>query len=248
MKAIIVAAGPGSRLLPITDHKPKCLLDIGGMTIMQRALQALRDCGVSDITVVRGYMGRLISYPSIKYYENTDYLNNNILKSLFYAEAEINSEFIFSYSDILYDRNVVQKLIDSPGDVSIVVDTDWLSHYEGRDQHPVAEAELVTVEDSKVTRIGKDTVLPDEAYGEFIGLAKLSQRGAGILKETYDDVLGKTAGGMFQRAASIDKAYLTDMLQELIDRGYLVGSVDIEGGWQEIDTPQDLDRARRRYS
>jgi len=248
MKAIIVAAGLGSRLLPITDHKPKCLLDIGDMSIMQRALQILRDCGISDITVVRGYMGRLINYPNIKYYENTDYLNNNILKSLFYAEAEINSEFIFSYSDILYDRNVVQKLIGSPGDVSVVVDTDWLSHYEGRDQHPVAEAELVTVEDSKVTRIGKDTVLPAEAYGEFIGLAKFSQRGAGILKETYDDVLEKTAGGRFQRAASIDKAYLTDMLQELIDRGYLVRNVDIEGGWQEIDTPQDLDRARRRYS
>ena len=142
MKAIIVAAGPSSRLLPITDHKPKCLLDIGDMTIMQRALQTLRDCGISDITVVRGYMGRLINYPNIKYYENTDYLNNNILKSLLYAEAEMNSEFSFSYSDILYDRNVVQKLIDSPGDVSIVVDTDWLNHYEGRDQHPVTEIEV----------------------------------------------------------------------------------------------------------
>ena len=247
MKAIIVAAGPSSRLLPITDHKPKCLLDIGDMTIMQRALHALRDCGISDIMVVRGYMGRLISYPDIKYYENTGYVNNNILKSLFYAEAEMNGEFIFSYSDILYDRNVVQKLINSPGDVSIVVDTDWLSHYEGRDQHPVAEAELVAVEGSKVTMIGKGIVLPDEACGEFIGLAKFSQRGAEILKETYHDVLEKTAGGRFQRAPSIDKAYLTDMVQELIDRGYIVRSVDIRGGWQEIDTPQDLDRARRRY-
>lgn len=247
MKAIIVAAGSSSRLLPITDHKPKCLLDIGDTTIMQRALQTLRDCGISDITVVRGYMGRLINYPDIKYYENTDYMNNNILKSLFYAEAEMNGEFIFSYSDIVYDRNVVQKLIDSPGDVSIVVDTDWLSHYEGRDQHPVAEAELAVVEDGRVTRIGKDTVLPDEAYGEFIGLAKFSQRGTEILKETYHDVLEKTAGSRFQRAASIDKAYLTDMVQELIDRGYVVRSVDIRGGWQEIDTSQDLDRARRRY-
>lgn len=247
MKAIIVAAGPSSRLLPITDHKPKCLLDISDMTIMQRMLQALRDCGISDITVVRGYMGRLINYPDIKYYENTNYVNNNILKSLFYAEAEMNGEFIFSYSDILYDRNVVQKLIDSPGDASIVMDTDWLSHYEGRDQHPVAEAELVVVKGSRVTMIGKDIVLPDEAYGEFIGLTKFSQRGTEILKETYHDVLEKAAGGRFQRAASIDKAYLTDMVQELIDRGYVVRSVDIRGGWQEIDTSQDLDRARRRY-
>jgi len=81
---------------------------------------------------------------------------------------------------------------------------------------------------------------------EFIGLAKFSQRGAEILKETYHDVLEKTAGGSFQRAASIDKAYLTDMVQELIDRGYVVRSVDIRGGWQEIDTPQDLEWARER--
>ena len=247
MKAIIVAAGLSRRLLLITDHKPKCLLDIGNMTIMQRQLQVLRDCGVSNITVVRGYMGRLINYPDIKYYENTDYVNNNILKSLFCAEAEIDGEFIFTYSDILYDGDIVQKLIESPGDISIVVDTDWLKHYEGRDQHPVTEAELVAVEGSRVTRIGKDIVLPDEAYGEFIGLAKFSQRGAEILKETYHDVLEKGADGRFQRATSVEKAYLTDIFQELIDRGYVVRSVDIMGDWQEIDTPQDLDRARQRY-
>ena len=106
MKAIIIAAGSGNRLLPITNHKSKCLLDVGGMTIMQRQLQALRECGISDISMVRGYMKDMIAYPDIKYYENTDYENNDILKSLFYAENEMNGEFIFSYSDILLELSI----------------------------------------------------------------------------------------------------------------------------------------------
>lgn len=247
MKAIIVAAGPSSRLLPITDNKPKCLLDIGDMTIMQRVLQVLRDCGISDITVVRGYMGRLINYPDIKYYENTDYMNNNILKSLFYAEAEMNGAFIFSYSDILYDRNVVQNLIDSLADVSIVVDTDWLSHYEGRDQHPISEAELVKVENGRVVKIGKDVVSTEEAHGEFIGLAKFTKSGAEVMKAAYHRVTEELPITPFHHATSLEKAYMTDMIQELVDNGLVVKSVDIRGGWQEVDTPQDLDRARRRY-
>jgi len=247
MKAIIVAAGAGNRLMPITDHQPKCLLDVGGITIMQRQLQVLRNCGISDISVVRGYMKDMICYPNIKYYENTDYKNNNILQSLFYAEDEMDSDFIFSYSDIICGKSIVRKLIDNPGDISIVVDADWLSHYEGRDQHPVTEAELVAVEGNKVTRIGKDVVLPDEAYGEFIGLARFSQRSAEILKAVFHTVVEESGGGRFQRADSVEKAYLTDILQELIDRGYVVSIVDIRGGWQEIDTPQDLERARKLF-
>lgn len=247
MKVIIVAAGMGNRLMPITDHQPKCLLDVDGMTILQRQLQALKECGIYDISVVKGYMKDMISYSNIKYYENTDFENNNILKSLFYAEDEMDDEFIFSYSDILYGKDIVQKLIDTTGDISIVVDTDWLSHYEGRDQHPVTEAELVEVKGNRVTRIGKNVVLPDEAYGEFIGLAKFSREGAEILKTVFHAVVDESGGGRFQRVASVEKAYITDILHELIDRGYVVSSADIRGGWHEIDTPQDLVRVRKLF-
>ena len=106
------------------------------------------------------------------------------------------------------------------------------------------------VSDGNCDRVMKEALSSMEGQEgvqtEFIGLAKFSQRGAEILKETYHDVVEKTAGSRFQQAASIDKAYLTDMVQELIDRGYVVRSVDIRGGWQEIDTPQDLERARER--
>jgi len=247
MKAIIIAAGMGNRLTPLTNDKPKCLLDVNGKSIMQRQLEVLRQCGINDIVVVRGYKKETIAYPDIRYYENTDYENNNILKSLFYAENELDDEFVFSYSDIIFEKNVLDKLLSGKADISLMIDIDWLAHYQHRYQHPVAEAELVTVENNRVTRIGKEVVKPEEAYGEFIGLARFTKKGAEILRSAYRGAADRYHNRPFQQAASFEKAYLTDMMQELIDIGYTIGNVDISGGWVEIDTPEDLERAKGQF-
>ena len=248
MKAIIVAAGTGSRLNPLTNGRPKCLLDVGGKTILERALEALRDNGIEDIVVVRGYCGHLLALPDITFCENPDFRKNNILRSLFYAESEMDDDFIFSYSDIVYSSETVAKLIDSKADFAATVDVNWFQSYEGRDQHPIAEAELVKVENGEVTRIGKGVVNPGEAHGEFIGLARFSRSGAEIMKSIYHQVKQDRSGAPFQNAVSLDKAYMTDMIQELVDTGSVVESVDIQGGWREIDTPQDLERAQSLFS
>ncbi len=247
MKAIITAAGMGTRLAPLTNDIPKCLLDINGKSIMQRMLETLRECGVEDIVMVTGYRKETITYPGIKYYENTNYQRNNILKSLFYAEEEMDTAFIFSYSDIIYERDVVDKLLQDKADISIVTDTDWASSYDGRMLHPVEEAELVTVEGSAVVKIGKRVIDFQEAHGEFIGLAKFTQKGASILKAAYAQAVSQYSNRPFHQAASLEKAYLTDMLQELIDAGHSVSNVDIKGGWMEIDTADDLVKARNIY-
>lgn len=247
LKAIIIAAGSSNRLRPLTDDKPKCMLDINGKSIMQRQVEALTQCGINDIVVVRGYKKETITYPNIRYYENTDYENNNILRSLFYAEDEMDGEFVFSYSDIIFEKSVLEKLLHSKGDISLVIDIDWLAHYQHRYQHPVAEAELVMVEDNKVIRIGKNILKPEEAYGEFIGLAKFTKRGAEILRSTYGRITNQHYNRPFQQAASLKKAYLTDMIQELIDRGNVISSVDIKDGWMEIDTLEDWERAGQLF-
>ena len=248
MKAIIVAAGPGSRLKPFTDDRPKCLLDIGGRTILQRAIDALRQNGIVEIAVVRGYRGEMISYTGITYYENPDYSSTNLLESLFRAECEMDGGFVVSYADILYGGDIVAKLISRPEDIVLVVDVGWSHRYRGRDQHPVSEAELVRVENGRVAAIGKGVVEPGEAHGEFIGLARFSSSGAEAMKAAYNEVLNERPGAPFQRASSLKTAYLNDMLQELVDRGHMVTTVDIDGGWIEIDTPQDLEEARRRFA
>ena len=248
MKAIIVAAGPGSRLNPLTNEKPKCLLQVGGKTILKRTLEALRANGIERIAVVRGYCSQLIDYPNVTYYENRKYRDNNILRSLFYAEREMDDDFIFSYSDIIFISEIVAKLIECKAEITLTVDVNWRQRYQGRDLHPFSEAELVKLKNGGVIRIGKEVVNPDEAHGEYIGLAKYTKSGAQAIKTAYHRIADERPAAPFQRAASLDKAYMSDIIQELIDNGKLVYSSDIEGGWMEIDTPQDLEKARRRFA
>lgn len=247
MKAIIVAAGTGSRLNPITNGRPKCLLEVGGQTILERSLRVLRENNIDDIVVVKGYYGHLIDYPDITYCHNPHFERNNVLGSLFCAEDEINDDFIFSYSDIIYSREIVEKLVRSDADIALIVDVSWAQLYKGRDQHPISEAELVKVENGRVTKIGKEVVSPEEAYGEFIGLAKFSKSGAEAMRAAYHRVAKECPAAPFQHAASLEKAYITDILQELVDLGSLVKHIDISDGWIEIDTPQDLERAQKQF-
>lgn len=248
MKAVVVAAGSGSRLKPLTDEKPKCLLEIGGKTILERVFEALRENGIERIAVVRGYHSHLINYPDITYCDNPNFERNNVLRSLFYAEDEMNGDFILSYSDIIYSGESVARLMDSEADIALTVDVNWSERYEGRHAHPISEAELVKVENGRIVRIGKGVVAPEKAYGEFIGLAKFTKSGAEAMKEAYHRVAEECPDAPFHSSASLETAYLNDMIQELVDTGLVVRAVDIEGGWMEIDTPQDLAEAQKRFS
>jgi len=246
VKAIIIAAGMSSRLMELTDDKPKCMLDIGGKTILQRQIEVFNQCGIAKIIVVRGYKKEAINYTGVKYIYNKNYRRNNILESLMYAASDMVGDFIVAYSDIIFQRSAVEKLLESEADISIIVDLDWKFRYKKRFQHPIEEAEKVNVSNKKVVKIGK-AINPYEAYGEFIGLAKFSNTGAEILKTNYKRVVRQFDDTQFHTAPSVEKAYLTDMLQELIDKGYSVSNVDIKGQWMELDTVEDINKARQEW-
>lgn len=248
MRAIIIAAGMGSRLEHHTDERPKCMVEIGGRSILSYQLEALRAHGVDDIHIVRGYLSERLVVEGATYWENPDFRNNNILLSLFCAEPAMDGAFVTTYSDIVYRPDVVEKLMASDDDVALVVDRKWYEAYEGRDDHPPEQAELTTVSEGRVVRVGKHVGLEDNPLGEFIGLAKFSEKGALWLKETYADVRAKLDDDEpFQAAALFRKAYLTDLIEEMIDREYPVGYVPIDGDWREIDTVEDLDRVSREW-
>ena len=138
IKALIIAAGLGSRLKKHTENLPKCMLDFGGKTLLQRQLDAYSKNNITDISLIRGYKKEKINYKGLRYFENKDYKNNNILNSIFYAEKIINGNIIISYSDILFDPTVVQRTIKSNHDISVVVDIDWRGYYVGRKDHPIS--------------------------------------------------------------------------------------------------------------
>ena len=243
-KALIIAAGLGSRLKKHTENLPKCMLDFGGKTLLQRQLDAYKKNSITDISVIRGYKKEKIKYKGLKYFENTDYKNNNILNSIFYAEDFINGNIIISYSDILFDSTVVKRLLKSNHDISVVVDIDWRGYYVGRKDHPISEAENVIFNsNNEVEKIGKINTGNEEVHGEFIGMIKLTDRGAQIFKEHFHRLKKIYWNKPFQRAKIFQKAYLTDFIQELVDIGIKVHCVIIESGWKEIDTVEDYKKA-----
>ena len=247
-KAIIVAAGLGSRLKKHTENLPKCMLDFGGKTLLQRQLQVYNECGIKDITVIRGYKKDKINYKKLNYITNPDYKDNNVLNSIFYAEKVINGNVIIAYSDILFDSSVVKRLSESDHDISVVVDIDWRGYYVNRKDHPISEAENVIFDsNNQVVKIGKISTQKEEVHGEFIGMIKLNNRGAAIFKENFYRVKKSYWNKPFQRAKIFQKAYLTDMIQELIDIGIKVHCVIIKRGWKEIDTVEDYQKALKEF-
>ena len=245
MRAIVVAAGMGRRLAPYTDDRPKCLVEVNGKSILARQIEAYRAAGVDEICVIRGYQSERIARPDLRYFENPDFRTNNILASLFFAQPAMDQGFLFSYSDIVFRPEVVHALVASTADYALVVDRRWADAYEGRDQHPISEAELAHVDGGKVLALGKRVVPTEQAYGEFIGLAKFSARAAATMIREYrrlESELG--AERPFGTAKRFGSAYLTDLLNHLIALGEVMTPVDIFGGWREIDTTQDLERAR----
>ncbi len=246
--ALIVAAGLGSRLKSHTENLPKCMLDFGGKTLLERQLKAYRDCGINNISIVRGYKKNKINYKDIKYFDNKDYENNNILNSIFYGEKVINGNVIIAYSDILFESNVVKRLLGSDHDISVVVDIDWKGYYVDRKEHPIEEAENVIFNsNNEVVKIGKIATEKQEVHGEFIGMMKLTHRGAEIFKQNFHRVKKLYWNKPFQRAKIFQKAYLTDMIQELVDIGIKVHCVIIERGWKEIDTVEDYEKALKEF-
>ena len=242
MKAIILAAGLGSRLQHLTTDRPKATLEIDGRSLIDRQLETFRSFGIDDITIVTGHRAELLQRDGVKTRHNDDYPNNNILRSLMYAEADLDDDVIVTYSDIVFEPAAVERLLAASGDILLVCDTEWRDVYEGRVDHPIAQAEKVTIVDGLVRRIGKH-LDEAEADAEFIGLLRLSQSGAALVSSTYEELAPRFAGRPFQSAARFETAYLTDMLQELIDRGVEVRPVLIWGGWREIDTIEDFRKA-----
>lgn len=246
MKAIILAAGMGRRMRGLTKDKPKCMLDVSGKSLLSRQVETLKDCGIIDISIVAGYKRDKIRYNGLKFYVNDDYHNNNILNSLFYAEEEMNEDVIISYSDILFERTVVEKLMDSDNDISIVVDTDWRSYYEGRNEHPIEEAESVIFDsENKVVEIGKILKEKSDANGEFIGMVKFSKKGTEIIKDHFHRAKKQFWDRPYQKAKSFQKAYLTDIIQDMTDSGIDIHCVLIQRGWMELDTVEDFQRAEK---
>ncbi|MCA9565852.1 MAG: phosphocholine cytidylyltransferase family protein, partial [Myxococcales bacterium] len=243
-------AGRGSRLMPYTSDKPKCFTELSGQRIVDWVMQAMEEGGAPVSVFIGGYRIDDIkaSFPDLTFCENGDWPNNNILFSLMCARDHFGDGFVSSYSDIVFDNAYVQGVVEHPGEIVIGVDTAWRTRYLERSEHPESDAEKVKLgADGTVLSLDRG-LESEEADGEFVGVVKFSAPAAQALCEVFDelrDELGDEAP--FRNAAHFRKAYLIDMIQELIDRGHTVHSAKVPGRYFEIDTTQDYELAARDW-
>ena len=253
-RAILIAAGRGKRLGAHTDEVPKCMVEVAGTPILGHVWKALASVGVTELVVIRGYRGDVLEtfvrglVPSATFVDNHDWQSNNVLLSLAHARAHLERATYLTYSDIVFSPGVARAAAQSTAEIGLVIDREFRTIYEGRTQHPLDEGEVADLmPDGSVARVGKRALPPEDAIGEYIGLTRLGERGAQIVARTLDALAQRFRGREdepFQRAARYQNAYLTDLWQELIDTGIRVDPVLVDGQWREIDTGQDLDRAR----
>jgi len=244
MKAIILAAGEGSRLGTICEGQPKCLIKIEDNTLLEIQINTLHACGIDDIFIVRGYEGEKINIPGLKYYDNPDYSGTNMLHSLLCARKEMAGDVLILYADILYEEQVVRRIIESSHDIAVGVMVNWKEAIQQRSKVALEELEMVYFDsENRIQEIGKKRTEEYETQGQFIGIVKCSGRGIDILKKNYDRLQKYYSGKPFGQAGVFEKAWVTDIFQEMTELGVPLHCVILERGWMEIDTPEDYERA-----
>src|SRR5260221_2086713 len=218
MKAIIIGAGRGSRLGPETDRIPKTMVEVMGRPMLDWILDALGEGGIrrTDVVFICGYAEAAVRerYPDLTYVRNAGWADNNILLSLLTAREHLVGGFVSTYADIVYEGAIVRQLVQSPAAITLGCDTAWRRRYVGRSQHPESDAEKLRAEGSRVVEISR-RIPSDGASGEFIGVMKLSRKGARSLLAAFDEAEAAHRGGIFREGRPFQKAYLIDLLQHM---------------------------------
>ena len=237
MKAIILCAGQGRRLLPFTESTPKCLLSLNDKHIIEWQIDALLEVGVSKVVAVTGYSAKNIEALLQNRYQNQVecvynpfYELADNLASCWMAREHFSDEFILLNGDTLFEPAVISRLLDSNG-FPITLATDYKEIYDDDDMKVIAE-------NSKLLSVGKKLQLT-HVNGESIGVMKFNSSGASLFKSAIEQL-------MFMQD-SLQKWYLTTI--DLLAKDNHVGVCSINGlDWAEVDFVQDLEIAKKLTS
>ncbi len=229
-RAIILAAGRGSRMLSLTEDRPKCLVELAGRPMLEWQCDALRAGGITDILIVKGYKGHKFQ-GDFTTLDNPDWATSNMVTTLTKANAWLREgPTLVAYSDILYRPEHVQALANAKGDLAMTYDTLWKSLWALRFEDPLSDAETFRQENGLLKEIGSRTNSYDDIQGQYMGLLKWTPQGWDrvykILSELGDE--------------GIAKLDVTAMFNMLLSRSVEIETVPVEGGWCEADSGDDL--------
>jgi choline kinase len=239
MKAIILAAGVGSRIRPLTDNCPKCLLKIGGVTILERMLTHIQACGINEVVFVLGYLQEQIesfvknSFPELDahFIVNDRYKETNTGYSLMLTEGFIKgSSFVKFDADVVFDQNILESLLASDDQNILCIDKEI--HLDDE------EIKVVVKDGSRIVKASK-TVMPTDAEGESIGIEKIGSETAILLFSELKAMMTRVEN---------HQEYYEGAYELLMAKDIPFHALDITGlKWSEIDTKQDFDAAEKLF-
>src|SRR3989344_2984204 len=240
MKAIILAAGLGTRLGEYTQNKPKCMLEFLGKPLIEWQIEKFRRFGIEDIVIIKGHFGEKINLPDIKFVEWSGPETNMVI-DFFEARREFFDDVILSYGDILFEDYVLKKVVESDAEVGVVVDEGWKDYWVERYGNWLDDSESMILKVDDIISLGKSNPLPDEMHARYIGLIKFSKSVFPSVMELYDKSMVEYWDKPWYNAPSFKKAYMTDFIQALIDESVNVKAIKINKGWLEFDTKKDYE-------
>ncbi|ROL73514.1 transferase [Pseudomonas chlororaphis] len=231
MRAVILAAGRGSRLKDLTAEQPKPLTRLAGQPLLEWQLQALASAGVDEVHLVSGYCSEALEgYGSSRLY-NPHWASSNMVRSLMRADALLSSApTLVCYGDIVYRPDIIQDLMRSPADLSITYDLAWWDLWSARFDDPLSDAETFRQAHGQLLGIGESAASRNDIQGQYMGLLKFTPQG-------WQQVQRLLSG---LSDAQIDKLDMTSLLRALLKAGIAIATVAIRGGWVEVDNPSDI--------
>ena len=232
MRAIILAAGRGSRMGALTRDRPKCLVEFAGKSLLARQMAALGAGGIETIAAVRGYRGDRLEGRGLVLFDNPDWASSNMVMSLARAAAWLGAgPCLVSYADIFYPAAAVAALAAAAGDLVIAYDRDWLSLWRRRFADPLTDAESFRLNGGgRVLEIGRRAKSLAEIEGQYMGLLKFTPAGWRAVEAALGDL----------DDAGRRRLDMTGLLDRLIGRGQSVMAVAVAGPWGEVDSESDL--------
>ena len=239
MKMIILAAGEGTRLRPLTSDRPKCMVEYKNKPMIDSLLEVANECYIKDIAVIGGYKKEVLEDylkdKNLTFFTNKKFHSTNMVSTFFTAKDYMDDDIIISYSDIVYKKEVLKKLIDSKDDFSVVIDRKWKELWSQRMENPLDDAETLKIKDGKIIELGKKPQSYTEIEGQYIGLFKISKN---IIKKVikYYERLNQNK---IYDGKDFDNMYMTSFIQMIIDEFVDVKPIFIDGGWIEVDCDND---------
>lgn len=239
MRAVVLAAGEGNRLRPLTADRPKCLVELAGRPLLAWQLDALARAGVEDVTIVTGYRADAITVGTRRVH-NARYAETNMVASLMCARAAFDGadDVLIAYGDIVYEPRLVDALRATRSGIGVVVDRQWQRLWELRMEDPLADAETLRLDaDGFLAELGRTPERVADIEGQYMGLVLVRGEAATAWCARYDALV---PDGDYE-GRDRDHMFMTAYLQLLIDDGVRIDAVGVDGGWLEVDTLDDLE-------